>query len=88
MREIKIVSITWKCKNFILKFVKLISATSVCRGDSGSGLLFENDGTWTIGGITSLGISSAGSDQCDLTQYVLFTEVSKYVDWIDTTLQF
>lgn len=58
--------------------------TNVCRGDSGGGLIFQKDQIYYIGGITSLGVALQGTDQCDLTQYAIFTDVAKFSDWINT----
>lgn len=57
--------------------------TNVCRGDSGGGLVFQRDNHWILGGITSLGVSSKSTElQCDITQYAIFTDVTKFVKWI------
>jgi hypothetical protein len=48
-----------------------------CRGDSGGGFYVKNDDTYTVNGIVS-----AGSFDCDASQYVVFTSVPKFVDWI------
>lgn len=58
------------------------NGTSVCSGDSGSGMVFENNGKWYLRGIVSLGVSLANETRCDITQNVLFTNVPKFYDWI------
>jgi secreted trypsin-like serine protease len=47
-------------------------------GDSGSGFYFNTGRSWTINGI----VSSAISEECVENQFVLFTNVPKFVDWI------
>lgn len=63
----------------------LFAETNVCRGDSGGGLVFNLNSYWTVGGLTSLAVAiSNGSESiCDLRQFVLYTDVSKYIDWIE-----
>lgn len=48
-----------------------------CRGDSGGPLVLDNSGT-------QLGIVSFGSLRCgDASSYGVYTNISKYVEWID-----
>ncbi len=50
------------------------------KGDSGSGLVLERNETWALVGIVSAGATRSGT--CDLPNYVLYTDVSKYYEWI------
>lgn len=56
---------------------------SVCRGDSGSGLVFRNpeDSRYYIHGIVSLGPSLKG--ECNIRQNTLYTRVAYYSEFID-----
>ncbi|CAH0718453.1 unnamed protein product, partial [Brenthis ino] len=73
----------------------LINGTSVCNGDSGggfvvfipnedSGITSSPDGVWFIRGIISLALSRENYRVCvcDPNEYVIFTDVDKYEDWI------
>jgi secreted trypsin-like serine protease len=48
-----------------------------CRGDSGSGFYVQHRDTYTVNGLVS-----AGAFNCSASQYVVFTNVPKFVDWI------
>ncbi|KPJ03930.1 Ovochymase-2 [Papilio xuthus] len=72
--------------------------TSACNGDSGGGFfVFTPDvrhddapnasGAWFLKGIVSLTVSKRNARICDPTQYVVFTDASKYKDWIDKYVQ-
>lgn len=56
---------------------------SVCRGDSGSGLVFRNpeDNRYYIHGIVSLGPTLKG--ECNIQQNSLYTKVAYYYPFID-----
>lgn len=53
-----------------------------CTGDSGSGFVFNVEGRWVIRGIVSSGFQDLSKNTCDLTQYSIYTDVSKFIDWI------
>lgn len=57
---------------------------NVCVGDSGGGLVFLENGRWVVGGIASVGAGKgSGSEKlCDAKVHTIFTEVSKYYEWI------
>ncbi|KAL3270852.1 hypothetical protein HHI36_021370 [Cryptolaemus montrouzieri] len=65
------------------------NGTSVCNGDSGGGMVFPRRGTsdsntvWQIRGLVSVGVALQGQGLCDPTQYIVFTDVAKYIDWIE-----
>jgi secreted trypsin-like serine protease len=50
------------------------------KGDSGGGLVLEINSNWTLVGLVSAGLIK--HEVCDLTDYVLYTDVSKFYDWI------
>ncbi|VEN52177.1 unnamed protein product [Callosobruchus maculatus] len=58
----------------------------ICRGDSGSGLVFKNfeDNRYYVHGIASLAPGSKG--QCNIQQNSLYTKVSFYFNFIDKEL--
>ncbi|XP_012282756.1 serine protease gd [Orussus abietinus] len=55
-----------------------------CNGDSGSGLVLRNDltGAFYLRGIVSLSLLDKKTMSCDLSQYIVYTDVAKYLDWI------
>ncbi|XP_055695255.1 serine protease gd-like [Lutzomyia longipalpis] len=53
-----------------------------CNGDSGGPLVFQKDGRWTIRGVVSTSLSTDGGNTCNLNEYVVFTDVAKFKDWI------
>lgn len=67
-------------------FFFIITETNVCSGDSGGSLVFNQNDQWFVGGIISLGARTFGSDHCDYTQYALFTDVTKFTDWIENKM--
>lgn len=61
--------------------------TSVCEGDSGGSMTFEDDnGLFYIRGIVSLSAvkkdDATGQISCDTSNYVLFTDVAQFLPWI------
>ncbi|KAK0162566.1 hypothetical protein PV327_006334 [Microctonus hyperodae] len=61
------------------------NGTSVCDGDSGGGLAFNDQGLWYLRGIVSVGIGtklSGGSRTCDSHLYSLYTKISSHITWI------
>ncbi|KAJ9576185.1 hypothetical protein L9F63_006918 [Diploptera punctata] len=60
---------------------------SVCNGDSGGGMVFSRkiDGStvWMLRGIVSLSKSKENQATCDVSNYVVFTDAAKYLDWIN-----
>lgn len=61
-----------------------VNGTSICTGDSGGGLVFERNNKWYIRGIASL--APAILRGCDITKFILFTDVVKHFDWIENAL--
>ncbi|KAG5873749.1 hypothetical protein JTB14_008321 [Gonioctena quinquepunctata] len=52
-----------------------------CNGDSGSGFIIKQDGKWMLRGVVSTSLSDNHSRSCDLSNYVVFTDASKFIDW-------
>ncbi|XP_054279551.1 serine proteinase stubble-like isoform X2 [Macrosteles quadrilineatus] len=59
-----------------------IKGTSVCNGDSGGGMVFQQDGVWYLRGLVSITVAKQGLRVCDTNHYVVFTDISNYLDWI------
>ncbi|XP_055695262.1 serine protease gd-like isoform X2 [Lutzomyia longipalpis] len=53
-----------------------------CNGDSGGPLVFDRDGRWTLRGVVSTSLLTDGSNTCNLNEYVVFTDVAKFTEWI------
>ncbi|XP_047098090.1 serine protease gd-like [Schistocerca piceifrons] len=62
--------------------------TGPCSGDSGGGLFLPSDPgrgsdtQWFLRGIVSLSLLDPETQSCDLRQYIVFTDVAKFQDWI------
>lgn len=59
-----------------------VSGPSICNGDSGSGIAFNQNGLTYLGGIVSVGLRKTGELTCDPDLYTIFTDVREYLDWI------
>ncbi|CAG9768067.1 unnamed protein product [Ceutorhynchus assimilis] len=53
-----------------------------CNGDSGSAFLLRKNGVFFLRGIVSTALSEATHRSCNLQEYVVFTDASKYLDWL------
>ncbi|XP_063908176.1 uncharacterized protein LOC135126228 [Zophobas morio] len=59
------------------------SGKSVCKGDSGGGLVTEHNGRFYIIGVISIApLSSTVVGGCDSQQYGLYTRFSYYIDFV------
>ncbi|CAG9858489.1 unnamed protein product [Phyllotreta striolata] len=59
-----------------------------CNGDSGGGLMIRRNGQWALRGLVSLSLASGVPVLgCDLSLYVVFTDVSKYSDWLYSVIK-
>ncbi|XP_049298151.1 uncharacterized protein LOC125771510 isoform X3 [Anopheles funestus] len=56
---------------------------SACNGDSGGGLFLEIDGKWFVRGIVSFIPTHRKTGLCDTSKYTVFTDVAKYMEWIE-----
>ncbi|KAJ8887070.1 hypothetical protein PR048_013285 [Dryococelus australis] len=68
----------------------IFAGTSVCNGDSGGGMVFptiSGDGTseWHLRGLVSISVSQENK-KCDTSHYIVFTDVAKYLAWIQRFL--
>ncbi|KAF5288693.1 hypothetical protein FQR65_LT11958 [Abscondita terminalis] len=61
------------------------NGTSVCNGDSGGSMAFYADRKWYIRGIVSLAVPLPNFT-CDSFNYVVFTDVFKYMDWVKQSI--
>lgn len=59
------------------------NGTGVCNGDSGSGLIVQHNGAYYLRGIVSASLFG-DNNQCNVKAYSVFTDVTKYFDWITT----
>lgn len=64
----------------------------MCNGDSGGGMFFKRDedapddeAVWMLRGLVSLSVRTK-QDRCDPSHFVVFTDVAKYVDWLENFL--
>jgi len=53
-----------------------------CNGDSGSGLILYDAGRYQLRGIVSRSLYDGDQMTCDLTRYVVFADVAKFLPWI------
>lgn len=60
--------------------------TSVCNGDSGGGMFFQENGLWTLRGLVSFSSVREDRDICNPENFVIFTDVAKYLDWIEKNM--
>ncbi|XP_073999649.1 serine protease gd-like isoform X2 [Rhodnius prolixus] len=64
----------------------LRNGTGPCNGDSGSGLMLIKKlpfgKIWHLRGIISLSLYDRYNETCDLSQYLVFTDVAKFIEWI------
>jgi secreted trypsin-like serine protease len=62
-------------------------------GNSGGGMVLKDDKLWKLVGIVSAAVAKKaeiyGKNQtiCDLNNYLVYTDVSKFSDWIDQVIQ-
>ncbi|KAK4878779.1 hypothetical protein RN001_011285 [Aquatica leii] len=60
------------------------NGSSVCNGDSGGGMVFpkqSDNSVFQLRGLVSISIALR-TQFCDTSHYVVFTDISKYLDWI------
>lgn len=59
-----------------------------CNGDSGSGLALWQNGAWFLRGIVSAAIGDPILNRCELNTFVIFTDITKFRQWINTYIVF
>lgn len=55
-----------------------------CNGDSGGGLILFQNGVWQLRGIISVALADPVTGMCNLKQFVVFTDVAKFIPWINS----
>lgn len=53
-----------------------------CNGDSGGGLILFENGTWQLRGIVSVALADPITGNCNLKEFVVFSDVAKFLGWI------
>jgi secreted trypsin-like serine protease len=56
-----------------------------CGGDSGNGFFLKESSKWSVHGIVSVGLADEEYG-CDINNYILFTNVARFIDWIGQTM--
>lgn len=74
-----------KFKEYHSHFLPSIG-TSVCNGDSGGGMFFQENDLWTLRGLVSFSSVREDRDICNPKNYVIFTDIAKYLDWIEKNI--
>ncbi|XP_063708228.1 serine proteinase stubble-like [Culicoides brevitarsis] len=57
-----------------------------CNGDSGGGLTMFKNERWYLRGIVSTSLYDTSTSSCDVKNYVVFTDVAQFLDWIHSYL--
>jgi len=73
----------------VLLYISIVSGSSVCNGDSGGGLVFKQHELWYLRGIVSVSlglIQDGGNTHCDNNLYSLYTDISRYISWIQDVI--
>uniref|UniRef100_A0A4Y0BVR1 Peptidase S1 domain-containing protein n=1 Tax=Anopheles funestus TaxID=62324 RepID=A0A4Y0BVR1_ANOFN len=58
-----------------------------CNGDSGGGLFFRYNDVWYIRGIVSFTKPRQDTLICDTNEYTVFSDVAKYLTWINQNIR-
>lgn len=56
--------------------------TNVCDGDSGGGMFYNIGSSWYIRGLVSTGVRPVGDSACNPKEYVIFSDIPYYLEWI------
>lgn len=59
-----------------------------CNGDSGSGMTMRRNNRWVLRGIVSAALADPVMNTCNLQEFVVFTDASKFVTWIKSFMEF
>ncbi|KAK9751326.1 Trypsin [Popillia japonica] len=69
-----------------------VNGTTTCNGDSGGGMVFRkktenpNQKVYHLRGLISVSVALQNEAKCDTKHYVVFTDVAKYLDFIDQAM--
>ncbi|XP_058824443.1 plasminogen-like [Topomyia yanbarensis] len=81
----------WSNRDFFSKVTSNTSfcagfrnGTSVCNGDSGGGMVFKQSNRWFLRGIVSVSAALQNKVSCDPNHYAVFTDVAKFLPWINS----
>ncbi|XP_058446574.1 serine protease gd-like isoform X3 [Malaya genurostris] len=81
----------WSNRDFFSKVTSNTSfcagfrnGTSVCNGDSGGGMVFKQGNRWFLRGIVSVSAALQNKVSCDPNHYAVFTDVAKFLRWINS----
>lgn len=58
-----------------------------CNGDSGGGMTFYINNKWILRGIVSAALADPILNTCNLGEYVVFTDVAKFISWIKSYMR-
>lgn len=61
--------------------------TGPCNGDSGGGMSFKRNNRWMLRGIVSAALADPIENTCNLDEFVVFTDVAKFVSWIKSYMR-
>lgn len=61
------------------------NGTSPCNGDSGGGIVFSRNNIWYLRGLVSLSVAKS-NNLCDAKNYIVFTDLTKFGDFIQANL--
>jgi len=61
-------------------------ASGPCSGDSGGGLMLQEQDVWLLRGVVSAG--QRKTNRCNLTLPVIYTDVAKHMEWLLKSMWF
>nr|CAL85485.1 CG9649 protein [Drosophila melanogaster] len=61
-------------------------ASGPCSGDSGGGLMLQEQDIWMLRGVVSAG--QRMTNRCNLTLPVIYTDVAKHIEWLLSSMWF
>ncbi|XP_069357189.1 serine protease gd-like [Maniola hyperantus] len=89
---------TETCRSSKPEFHKLTSSKTLCAGDqsgavpclgdSGGGLYILENERWRIRGVVSLSLWSDGDTECNVDDYIVFTDTAQYLPWIYSVMAY